>query len=411
MINLIDNAIKFTEKGEVLVSLEEDSNNQEEVSVHFAIKDTGIGIPEEKQRLIFDAFAQADGSMTRKFGGTGLGLAICSQLVELMGGKIWVESQRGMGSTFHFTARFRFPVAKEETICNSHLKGIEGFSALIIDDSATNRDILSKMLTNWRAIPTEAETGEEARVLIDRAQSMGTPFAFVVMDAYMPGMDSFILAQEIKQNPNLAKSTIVMLNSTETKGDAVPWQKLGVSAFITKPIRQSELLNAIMHILKKMPEDRVVEISPTQSSPNEPCPAYRILVAEDNLINQKVVCYMLEKNGHQVTSAHNGKEALEEFEKHLFDVVLMDVQMPKMDGFEATAAIREKEKETNGHIPIIALTAHAMKGDRERCLEAGMDDYVSKPIKPEELFATIDRVLKKASPKPSQPNVDRWSHS
>jgi len=411
LINLIDNAIKFTEKGEVLLSMEEEERNQEEVSVHFVIKDTGIGIPEEKQRQIFDAFAQADGSMTRKFGGSGLGLAICNQLVELMGGKIWVESKQGAGSIFHFTCCFKVPSSEDEIISTSQLKGIEGLPVLIIDDSATNRDILTKMLTNWRAIPTAADNGEEARVLIDRAQSMGTPFAFVVMDAYMPGMDSFILAQEIKQNPNLAKSTIIMLNSAKTKGDASPWQKLGVSAFITKPIRQSDLLNAIMHILGNAPEESVSEISSAKPSPSEPCPAYRILVAEDNLINQKVVCHMLEKKGHQVTSAHNGEEALEALEKRLFDVILMDVQMPKMDGFEATAAIRKKEIESSSHIPIVALTARAMKGDRERCLEGGMDDYVSKPIKPEELFATINRVIKKESPKTSEPKADRWSYS
>ena len=409
LINLIDNAIKFTEAGEVLVSLEEESKSEEDLTVHFSIKDTGIGIPEDKQKLIFNAFAQADGSMTRKFGGTGLGLAICAQLVELMEGKIWVESQQGAGSTFHFTIRFRIPFIKEEPVRASQIQGLEGLPALIIDDSPTNREILSKMLTNWRAIPTAADGGEEARVLIDRAQSMGTPFAFVIMDAYLPGMDSFILAQEIKQNPDLAKSTIIMLNSSKTKGDAAPWKKLGVSAFITKPIRQSELMDAIMHILGNTSEESAPEIPSSKPSPQEPCPAYRVLVAEDNLINQKVVCYMLEQNGHQVTSAHNGQEALDVLEKNLFDVVLMDVQMPKMDGFEATAAIRKKETETGSHLPVVALTAHAMKGDRERCLEAGMDDYVSKPIKPEELFATINRVIKKNKRDKSGESIEQRS--
>ena len=407
LTNLIDNAIKFTEKGEVLVSIEEETKTEEDVIIHFSIKDTGIGIPREKQNLIFDVFAQADGSMTRKYGGTGLGLAICAQLVELMGGKIWVESQEGAGSIFHFTVRFKIPSKEEKTLKTSQVQGTEGLPVLIIDDSATNRDILSKMLISWKAIPTEADSGEEARVLIDRAQSMGTPFAFVVMDAYMPGMDSFILAQELKQNPDLAKSTIIMLNSAKTKGDASPWQKLGVSAFITKPIKQSELLNEIMHILGKAPDKTEDEVSSPLPVSKEPFHSYRILVAEDNLINQKVVCYMLEKKGHQVTSAHNGQEALEAVEKGLFDVILMDVQMPKMDGFEATAAIREKEKQTKSHIPIVALTAHAMKGDRERCLEAGMDDYVSKPIKPEELFATIERAIKKARSQKSNSYVQQ----
>jgi two-component system sensor histidine kinase/response regulator len=402
LINLVDNAIKFTEKGEVIVSVKEEANTEEEVVIHFMVTDTGIGIQEEKQKLIFNAFAQADGSMTRKFGGTGLGLAISYQLINLMGGKIWVESKVGEGSSFHFKVPFKLPKDQEGRSLSMKLDILKGLPVLIIDDNATNRDILKKMLANWHTRPTEAESGEEARVLIDRAESEGNPFAFVVMDAYMPGMDSFILAQEIKQKPDLAKSTIIMLNSAETQGDAAPWQKLGVFAFITKPIKQNELLESVMKVLNNDTEEKELVPQPSSSSKQETSPGYRVLVAEDNIVNQRVVCYMLEKHGHQVTSAHNGEEVLEAVEKQIFDLILMDIQMPKMDGFEATSAIREKEKKTGSHIPIIALTAHAMKGDKEKCIENGMDDYISKPIKPEDLFDTIDRVIKKLKSKQSE---------
>jgi PAS domain S-box-containing protein len=403
LINLVDNAIKFTEKGEVIVSVKEEEKTDKEVHVHFAVTDTGIGIPEDKQQLIFDAFAQADGSMTRKFGGTGLGLAISSQLVNLMGGNIWVESKTEGGSSFHFTIPFKLPKGQEESSLSRRLDILKGLPVLIVDDNATNRDILKKMLASWYTKPTEADSGEEARVLIDRAESEGNPFAFVVMDAYMPGMDSFILAQEIKQNPNLAKSTIIMLNSAETRGDAAPWQKLGVSAFITKPIKQNELFEAAIKILGNDIERKESAPPPPNLPKEEASPGYRILVAEDNIVNQKVVCYMLEKQGHQVTSAHNGEEVLEAMEKDIFDLILMDVQMPKIDGFEATAAIREKENKTGLHVPIIALTAHAMKGDKEKCLEAGMDDYISKPIKPEDLLGAIERVINESKGKQSEP--------
>lgn len=402
LINLVDNAIKFTEKGEVIVSVREEEKMDEEVRIHFVVTDTGIGIPEEKQQAIFDAFAQADGSMTRKFGGTGLGLAISSQLVNLMGGKIWVKSNMGEGSSFHFMIPFRLPENQGVKALSAKLEVLKGLPVLIIDDNATNRDILKKMLASWQTRPTEAESGEEARVLIDRAESEGNPFAVVVMDAYMPGMDSFILAQEIKQSPKLAKSTVIMLNSADAYGDAVPWQKLGVSAFITKPIKQNELLEAAMKVLGKTPEQKEPDVQPPQPQTQEFSPRFRILVAEDNIVNQKVVCYMLEKQGHQVASAHNGEEVLEALEKDIFDLILMDVQMPRMDGFEATAAIREKERKTGSHIPIIALTAHAMKGDREKCLEAGMDDYISKPIKPEDLLGSIKRVIAKFKGKPNE---------
>lgn len=399
LINLVDNAIKFTEKGEVIVSVNEESKTEEEVHIHFVVTDTGIGIPEEKQEFVFNAFAQADGSMTRRFGGTGLGLAISSQLVELMGGKIWVESQVGKGSSFHFEIPFKLPKEETKKKFPSKFDALRGLPVLVVDDNATNRVILKKIFLSWHTRPLEAESGEEARVLIDRAASEGHPFAIVIMDAYMPGMDSFILAQELKQNPRLAKSTIIMLNSAENRGDAAPWQKLGVSSFITKPIKQNELLAEALRLLTDGTEREELSAQAAESTRKEFTSSFRILVAEDNIVNQKVVCYMLEKQGHQVASAHNGEEVLEALEKDIFDLILMDVQMPKMNGFEATTAIREKEEQTGSHIPIIALTAHAMKGDREKCIETGMDDYISKPVKPEELFRAIERVVAKCKGK------------
>ncbi len=393
LINLLSNAIKFTEKGEVLLAVKEEAKKQDEVMLHFSVSDTGIGIPENKLEIIFDSFVQADGSMTRKFGGTGLGLAICRQFVELMGGKIWAESKVGEGSTFHFILPLKIGNQAEDEILPS--EEFKGLTVLIVDDSPKSRSILTEILKSWKMKPTEADSGEEARALIERAKSAGNPFSMAIIDAYMPGMDSFIIAQELKHHSELAKSTIIMLSAAENKNDASPWQRLGITSFITKPINQKILYREMLKIVgnKKEEDSRIPEISTPQHAPSREC--YRILLAEDNIINQKVAFYMLEKLGHQVKAAHNGEEAISALEKNIFDLILMDVQMPKMDGFEATAIIREKEAKTGKHIPIIAMTAHAMKGDREKCLEAGMDDYISKPLNSDELSRTIERVMRK----------------
>ena len=392
--NLISNSIKFTEKGEVVVHIEEESKTDEDVCLCFTVSDTGIGIPASKRQVIFDVFAQADGSMTRKYGGTGLGLAISSQLVELMGGRIWVESEEGKGSKFHISISFDLQKHSEQKLGPAELLDFKGLPVLVVDDNTSNRHILKEMLLNWNLKPAEAESAGEALSLIDQAKTSGTPFSIILLDAFMPGMDSFMLADYIKQNPDIAKSTIMMLTSGTNHSDANPWQKLGISAHLTKPIKLSELhdvINLVLGIAPKEEPEPLSDRQPLKAAHG----AYRILVAEDNIVNRKLAFFILEKQGHQVTGACDGKEALEALESNIFDLILMDVQMPKMDGFEATAAIREKEKKTGSHIPIIAMTAHAMIGDRERCIEAGMDDYISKPLKADRLLNLIEHVATK----------------
>jgi signal transduction histidine kinase/DNA-binding response OmpR family regulator/HPt (histidine-containing phosphotransfer) domain-containing protein len=400
IVNLVGNAIKFTERGEVVIDVAVESQSEAEagpevgpkIGLHFAVRDTGIGIPPEKQRVIFEAFAQADSSTTRKYGGTGLGLAISTQLVALMGGRIWVESEIGKGSTFHFTARFS--LAKETPLQRPLQRLIEpadvkGLPVLVVDDNATNRYILQEMLTNWHMKPTAVDGARAALVALEQARRAGEPFALVLTDVQMPEMDGFDLAEQIKQHPELTKATIMMLSSAGQPGERARCHELGVAAYLTKPIKQSELLDTIMTVLGT-PSARTREPSP---APQGSVPARRrlhFLLAEDNAVNQRLAERMLEKRGHTVVVANNGKAALHALEHEAFDLILMDVQMPEIDGLEATMAIRAKEKATGAHIPIVAMTAHAMQGDRERCLAAGMDGYVSKPLQAQELFAVVE---------------------
>jgi two-component system sensor histidine kinase/response regulator len=392
LVNLVGNAIKFTERGEVVVHVETESQTEEGVELHFAVTDTGIGIPREKQELIFAAFAQADASMTRKYGGTGLGLAITSQLVKMMGGRLWVESEPGQGSTFHFTAHFGLakapaePHALRPTIC------LRDMPVLVVDDNATNRRILEAMLAHWMMQPSLAEGGVAGLAAMERAKEAERPFPLVLIDAQMPDMDGFALAERIRQDPGLAGATIMMLTSAGQRGDAARCRELGIAVYLIKPIRQSELLEAILLALGRPspPGERPTVL--TRHSLREARRKLRVLVAEDNAVNQELAVRLLEKQGHTVAVAANGRQALEALEKAApcgFDVVLMDVQMPEMDGFEATAAIRQKEKATGQHLPIVAMTAHVLKGDRERCLAAGMDDYVAKPVQAKELLAAV----------------------
>ena len=390
VVNLIGNAIKFTERGEVVLRVELRSRTDEEVCLHFAVSDTGIGIAPDQQQKLFKAFSQADTSTTRKYGGTGLGLAISASLVQMMGGEIWLESQAGQGSTFHFTARFgpaRAPVARPARAEPAH---VHGLPVLVVDDNATNRRILEEMLTNWGMRPTVVEGGREALAALEQAHGAGSPFALVLLDAMMPEMDGFTLAERIRRDPEPMGSTLMMLSSANRREDAARCRELGVSTYLTKPIRQSTLLDAIMTSLgaSASVEDRTAALA------GHPTPAggrrtLRLLLAEDNAVNQRLAVSLLEKRGHQVVVAENGREALDALDGLPFDAVLMDVQMPEMDGFEATAAIRAREAVTGAHTPIIAMTAHALKGDRDRCLEAGMDAYVSKPLRPQELFEVL----------------------
>jgi PAS domain S-box-containing protein len=398
LINLVGNAIKFTEKGEVIVSVEEGSRTQQDIVLYFTVADTGIGIPEDKQRIIFDVFAQADSSTTRKYGGTGLGLAISSQLVDLLGGRIWVESALGKGSKFQFTARFGLLQDSDERKTTPAEPDFKGAPLLLVEDNASCRRISKEMAAGWHLKVREAESADEATVILDEAREKNKRFPVILLDANLPGHDSFIILDYIKNNPDIAKSIIMMMSSTSSRIDATPWLKLGISSNLAKPIKPSDLKNNIHKMLGLAPK-------PAEPVPVVPEPAaakqrltYRVLIAEDNLVNQRVAIYMLEKQGHQVKGVMNGEEALDALEKGNFELILMDIQMPKMDGFKATQLIRRKEQETGLHIPIIAMTAHAMKGDREKCLEVGMDEYLSKPLNAKQLTETIARVMSQQPP-------------
>jgi len=393
LVNLVSNAIKFTQHGEVVIRVENEFQTDDKSCLHFTITDTGIGIPMEKQQLIFDAFAQADSSTTRKFGGTGLGLAISSRLVKLMDGKIWVESELGKGSTFHFTVKFTTQKRAVQDVTISKVIDIRGMHVLVVDDNSVNLHILEEMLSNWGIKPTTADSGSSALDKMKQAAKSGNPFPLVILDVMMEDMDGFAVAKQIRQDPELTNTKIIMLSSSDRKEYAELYRKLDIPAHLMKPIKQSTLLDTILTI---------VGTTPTESYKPKPVGIYsslksnhqlRVLLVEDNAVNQQLAVRVLQKFGHTVKVAENGKEALIEMENESFDLILMDVQMPEMDGFETTAVIREREKITDKHIPIIAMTAHAMKGDRERCLEAGMDDYVSKPIQAKMLFEVIEKTV------------------
>lgn len=388
LINLVANAIKFTDRGEITVSVQKERTVNQDVVLHFQVRDTGIGIPKEKQSVIFQPFAQADSSTTRKQGGTGLGLAICSQIVEMMQGRIWLESVPGLGSTFHFTA-----VLTGGVIAPSRAEALpeqlRGIQALIVDDTATNRKLLDRFLRKWGMQVTEAESGEAALRQIESAVRGRKSFPLILIDGHMPGMDGFELAERIRANPSLTGCTVMMLTSAERRGDIARCRDLGISAYLIKPIRRGELLKSILQALGSQEGAEELERAPGKTTPRAPKHNLRILLAEDNEVNQRLAIRLVEKAGHHVHVAENGVQAVSEFQAQPFDLVLMDVQMPEMDGFEATAAIRAWESTRNLHTPIIAMTAHAMKGDRERCLRAGMDGYLAKPIRREELLATI----------------------
>jgi signal transduction histidine kinase/DNA-binding response OmpR family regulator len=393
VINLVGNAIKFTAAGEVAVKVQVEAQEGRDSILRVTVSDSGIGIPEEKRELIFAPFSQADSSTTRKYGGTGLGLTISKRLVEMMGGRIWVESEMGRGSQFHFTTRVGVADAKEikvGTVAPPEI--LRGVKVLVVDDNRTNRRILEGMLKRWEMKSTAVEDGEEALAQLSAAREGGNPFGLILTDMHMPNMDGFTLIERIRQKPELATATIMMLTSAGHRGDAARCQELGVAAYLLKPIRQSELREAIARVLGAREQDGAIPLVTRFSlqDARDPAAFFRILLAEDNAVNQRLVVRLLEKRGHHVVVAGNGREAVEALGKESFDLVLMDVQMPEMDGMEATAAIREKEKGSGFHQRIIALTAHAMKGDRERCLAAGMDGYLTKPIRTPELDEILE---------------------
>lgn len=402
LINLVGNAIKFTHQGEVALKVEVDGHSGKDRVLHFEIADTGIGIPVEKQKLIFDPFAQADTSTTRKYGGTGLGLTISTRLLGKMGGKIWLESEPGKGSRFFFT--LPVGVVDSGTVELGRVAPPEilrGVRVLIVDDNRTNRRILEGMLKRWEMRSSSVVGGEEALVELPVALKAEDPYGLILLDMHMPKMDGFELVERIRQRPELETATIMMLTSAGHRGDAQRCKQLGISAYLLKPIRQSELREAIARVLGARESTGAIPLITRYSLHDERDPeaVLRVLLVEDNLVNQRLATRMLEKRGHRVAVAANGREALETLGKETFDLVLMDVQMPEMDGIEAVKAIRQKEIGTERHLPVVALTAHAMKGDQEKCLLAGMDDYLSKPIRPQEL----DEILGKYLARPAGP--------
>ena len=398
IVNLLGNATKFTEQGEIVLAVEKQSEDRENICLHFSVRDTGIGIPPEKHQVVFEPFAQVDGSSKRKFSGTGLGLTICYRLVEMMGGKIWLESEVGKGSTFHFTACFRSALPRRADSLPLDLHGLE---VLVVDDNPTCLRILGSLLKQWKAQATLCGSGKEALVKLHQAKHREQPFGVVLLDAGLTDTDGFTVAEQIKNDPESARAAVMLLSGAGQSADIARCQELGVAGYVTKPVIGQQLLAAILRASGTLQEQTVEETVPDEPSPVKAARKLRVLLVEDNEVNRTLVTRLLEKHGHKVTVAGNGREGLTALEHSPqgFDLILMDVQMPDMDGFETTAAIRARESLEGGHVPVIAVTAHAMKGDRERCLAAGMDGYLSKPLRMEELLNVLREY--EASPRTS----------
>jgi signal transduction histidine kinase/CheY-like chemotaxis protein len=395
IVNLVGNAVKFTEAGEILVNIELESRADDGVRLCFTVADSGPGIAPEQQQRIFEAFAQADHSTTRKYGGTGLGLSISTRLVRLMGGRIWVESEPGKGSRFSFTSLFKVGKTPVERDRRRGPEMLVGLPVLVVDDNATNLRVLEEMLANWRMAPQTVDCGSSAIQSMQQAASSGRTFPVILVDGHMPGMDGFSLVEHIQTMPDLAGSIILMLTSDRQPGDVARCRQLGIAAQLTKPVTPADLLDALLLALSGAvtgTEKTIQKASPQIRGDR----LYHLLLAEDNIVNQRVATSILEKRGHTVVVAGTGREVLKILEEcgfKGFDAVLMDVQMPEMDGIEATAAIRARDKLRGGHTPIIAMTADAMSGDCARCLEAGMDGYIPKPVRAEDLMEEIMRCV------------------
>jgi signal transduction histidine kinase/DNA-binding response OmpR family regulator len=390
--NLVGNAIKFTNEGEVAMKVEVKSQADDNRTLQFTVSDTGIGILRENQALVFDPFSQADTSTTRKYGGTGLGLTISARLVELMGGRIWLESEVGRGTNFFFTVQVKSSEMPSVVGSIAPPEILRGVKVLVVDDNLTNRRILDGMLKRWEMRPTLVEGGEEALAELSTAREVGAPYGLILTDMHMPKMDGFSLVERIRQRPELATATIMMLTSAGHRGDADRCRELGVAAYLLKPIRQSELREAVAQVLGAREQTGAIPLVTRYSlqDARDPMMVLRILVVEDNAVNQRLVIRLLEKRGHRVVLAADGRQAIEALNQGSFDLVFMDVQMPEMDGLEATGIVRKNEEKTGKHQPIIALTAHAMTGDRDRCLAAGVDGYLTKPIRPQELDQILE---------------------
>lgn len=432
IVNLLGNAIKFTECGEIILEVKKEWERADETLLHFLVSDTGIGIPDDKKETIFDVFSQVDQSSTREFEGTGLGLTISASLTRMMGGEIWLESPSiyhkeilksneennreqigGPGATFHVKIRLKLQKQILQPPQIVEFSEIKDYRILIVDDNITNLHFLRESMRSLGFSPEIAADGQIALKILQEGLREKQPFQLVLLDRRMPKIDGFELAEQIKKTPGIAESILMMLTSVGERGDAKRCRNLGISGYLTKPIRTNELIDAIRMLIgyhKKAAEScplvtrhslreaRLRFANLLKSGTAQTASIFNILLVEDNLINQKLTRRLLEKKGHRVKVANNGKEALNAWENNTFDLILMDVLMPEMDGFEATSEIRNREKESGGHTPIVALTANAMKGDRERCLETGMDDYLAKPVRGNKL---LELVYKWATQSPS----------
>ena len=403
-VNLMGNAIKFTERGEVALQVSQETGDGGAVQLHFQVSDTGIGIPQEKQAHLFEKFYQADSSTTRRFGGTGLGLAICARLVEMMGGRIWAESAEGQGSVFHFLLRFPCAPLQPPSACEDNVN-LRGVPALIVDDNEINRKVLVEFTTGWGLRAVATPSAELALQIMKAACRERASFRILLLDCRMPGMDGFTLAQRIHEDPELSGTIIMMLTSDAQRGDAARCRELGISVYLVKPFHKNELLLAIRAALGTPATPQNGEQVLTRHTLRESRSHLRILVAEDNPVNQALMLRLLEKLGHFPMLAVNGREALTLLQAQKFDLVFMDVQMPELDGFAATAEIRRREQNGSSRLPIVAMTAHALKGDRERCLAAGMDGYIAKPLK----FDLVQQEIERLCGIPPSPPPSLWT--
>ena len=391
IVNLAGNAIKFTETGEVVLAVKCESSEGGNVLLHFSVRDTGIGIAPENITRIFRAFEQADNSSTRQFGGTGLGITISSRLAELMHGRIWVESKVGYGSNFHFTARFEKSTTAVGKDLVLDLNVLKGKRALVVDDNATNRRILHDTLRQWHMQPVLVGSAPAALEFIRESMRAGHAPELMVVDSEMPGMDGCQLLEELHARGQLQPERVIMLTSADRPENVLCCRQLNIAAYLTKPATQADLLRSVLDTFRSQQVEHEVIPEVRERSIPRSGRRLRILLAEDNALNQQVARGMFEEMGYSVTSAMNGRQAVERFQEETFDLIFMDIQMPILNGYEATAIIQEKQKHAPRRVPIIAMTAHAMSGDREKCLAAGMDDYISKPIRADALFAIAEK--------------------
>jgi CheY-like chemotaxis protein/HPt (histidine-containing phosphotransfer) domain-containing protein len=397
LANLLSNAVKFTTHGEALVRVTKESEDDRHVIVRFAVSDTGIGIAEDTQQQLFQAFTQADSSTTRKYGGTGLGLAISRQLVNLMGGEIGMQSEKGKGATFWFTVPLEKQLVPSTPAVSLERVSLEGLRVLVVDDNATNRKIVHHQITSWGMRNGSVESGAEALALLRREATAGDPYDIAILDMQMPEMDGLMLARAMKSDSQTTSTRIVMMTSLARRADPEELYRAGVEVYLTKPVKQSQLFDCLMNLVARReaqatraaPRKRLARVT-APSLPEADHAKIRILLAEDNAVNQKVALRQLSQFGYRADAVGNGLEVLDALDRIVYDIVLMDCQMPEMDGYEATREIRRREGASR-HTTVIAMTANAISGDREKCLAAGMDDYISKPVREEELMSMLAR--------------------